>query len=66
MKEPILERHELESSTWKKIKAYLEIELADRRNYNDGKSLDAVATAFIRGDIDRIKKLLNIESKAPD
>ncbi len=56
---------ELESSTWRKVVAYLEIELASRRAYNDGRSLGAEETAFVRGDIDRMKRLLNT-GKAPE
>ena len=65
MNEPLLLPHELESSVWKKLKAYLEAELAERREYNDSKALDATQTAYVRGDIDRLKKLLKIERKAP-
>lgn len=64
MKPPILEPHELDSAVWKKLKAHLETELADRREYNDGQSLDAVATAGIRGEIKRLKLILSIDPSA--
>ncbi len=66
MSAPVLSPADLESSTWLKLRAYLERELAERRAFNDGHTLDAVATARVRGDIDRIKKLLNTDPKAPD
>ena len=57
---PVLVPHELQSELWLKLKQYFESELAERRSYNDGKSLDPIETAFIRGDIDRLKKLIAI------
>lgn len=64
--EPILQGHELESSAWKKLKAHLEAELAERRTYNDGETLAERETAIVRGQIKAIKKLLKIgEHKAP-
>ena len=62
---PIFLPQDLESTAWLKLKAHLESELVDRRAYNDGRSLDAVETAFVRGDIDRLKRILKIGSKAP-
>jgi len=58
--EPVLLPHELESSAWKKIKAHLEVELAERRAYNDGETLGERETAIVRGEIKRIKKMLRI------
>lgn len=67
MSTPLLSPHEAESSTWKKIKAHLESELRDRRDWNDSKSLDATETAFVRGEIARLKKLLKMGyTKTPD
>lgn len=64
--DPILQGHELESAAWKKLKAHLEAELAERRTYNDGETLTERETAIVRGDIKRLKKLLKIgEYKAP-
>ena len=60
--EPLLLPHELESSTWKKLREYLEVELAERRAYNDGTSLTEVETATIRGEIKNIKKLLRLDN----
>lgn len=56
----ILLPHELESSAWKKLKEYLDAQLAERREFNDGVSLTDVETATVRGEIKQIKKLLRI------
>lgn len=58
--DPVLLPHELESSAWLKIKAYLEERLAERREYNDGESLTEKETALVRGEIKHIKKMLRI------
>lgn len=68
--EPILQGHELESSAWLKIKAHLNDYLAERREYNDGRSLTDIETAVVRGEILAIKRLLRIgespkEHRAP-
>lgn len=55
---PILQPHELESSVWLKLREFLQAELAERREYNDGQSLDAVQTAVVRGEIKMIKRML--------
>lgn len=57
---PVLDKHELQSSVWKKIEAHLKAELAERREYNDGHSLTDIQTATIRGEIKHIKKMLNL------
>lgn len=54
---------DLESAVWLKLKEYLVAELADRRAYNDGHSLNEKETARVRGDIERIKKLLALGDK---
>ena len=64
--EPVLLPHELESSVWKKLKASLEVELADRREYNDGQSLNEVQTALIRGEIKHIKRMLKLGTPKQD
>ena len=64
--EPLLLPHELESSVWKKLKEHLDAELIERRTYNDGESLDAVATAMIRGEIKHIKRMLRIGILKPE
>lgn len=62
--EPVLSKSDLQSPVWQKLRAHLESELAERRAYNDGKSLDAVETAAVRGEIKRLKRLLQIEADA--
>lgn len=57
---PVLDDHELQSGVWKKLQAYLEDELAERRAYNDSSSLNEVETAVVRGEINRLKKLLRL------
>ena len=57
---PVLDDHEFQSGVWKKLQAYLEEELAERRSHNDSRSLDAVETAFVRGQIEHIKKMLRL------
>lgn len=52
--------HELESSVWRKIKAYLDAALAERREYNDGESLTEKETAIVRGQIKHIKRMLRL------
>lgn len=60
MIEPILQGHELKSSAWLKIKEHLTEYLAERRAFNDGRSLTDIETAVVRGEITAIKKLLRI------
>ena len=60
MNQQILDDHELRSTVWLKIKADLEAQLAERREYNDGHSLTDIETATIRGEIKVIKKLLHM------
>ena len=59
---PVLDDQEFQSGVWKKLQAYLEEELAERRARNDGKSLNEVETAFVRGQIEHIKKMLALQS----
>lgn len=60
MAEPLLLPHELESSVWRKIKEQLEAELTERHAYIEGDSLDAVATARVRGEIKHIRRMLKL------
>jgi len=60
MAAPILDDHELNSGVWKKIVAFLEQELAERRGYNDAQTLTEVETAIVRGEIKHIKKMLRL------
>jgi len=58
---PVLDANDLRSSTWVKLRAHLNEELARMRIKNDNDSYDAVETAKIRGDIARLKKMLGLE-----
>lgn len=62
--EPVLTKGDVQSPVWLKLKAHLEAELSYWREQNDAKSLTEVETAFIRGEIRRIKRLLQIEADA--
>lgn len=64
MKISKLERHEIDSALWQKLRAHLEEELRTQRTKNDGEH-DAVETAKIRGDIRRIKALLALGNLDP-
>lgn len=57
-KDRVLDKHEAQSTVWKKIEAHLKYELARLREYNDGHTLTDIQTAKIRGEIDVIKRLL--------
>lgn len=57
---PVLDKHELQSTVWKKIEEHLRTKLAERREYNDGLTLTEVETAAIRGEIKEIKRLLRL------
>lgn len=56
----MLNNLDIHSETWVKVKAELESQLIERREYNDGKTLSEVETAFIRGQIDHIKRMLKM------
>ena len=60
MAESLFTSEDRRSATWIKLRKYLEAELADRRIHND-KRRDAEETAFTRGDIFRIKALLELD-----
>lgn len=64
--EPVLLPHELDSAVWRKIKAQLLLDLAERREYNDGESLTEKETASVRGQIKNIKRLLKFGEPKPD
>ena len=57
---PVLDDHEFQSGVWKKLCAHWEEELTERRVRNDGKTLNDVETAFVRGQIEHIKKMLRL------
>ena len=59
----IVGKHEIESATVKKIVAYSESRIDDLRRLNDG-DMDAVKTAYTRGAIAEMKKLLKGLSEA--
>lgn len=62
---PVLDKHELQSTVWKKLEAHLKAELAERREYNDGLTLTDIETAVIRGEIKHIKRLLRLAAGEP-
>lgn len=64
MADPVFTHDDRVSPTWGKLRRWLEAELADKREHND-KNRDAVATAWTRGDIERIKRILAV-GKEPE
>lgn len=54
-----LERHELDSSTWQKVEAYINERLSALRGNNDG-DLDQIQTALLRGRIRELKALADL------
>lgn len=62
---PVLDRNDLASPTWRKLKEHMERLLEQQRRSNDDRKHDAVATAYLRGDIRRLKNLLALASPAP-
>lgn len=54
-----LERHEKDSSTWKKVEVYLNERLSTLRGNNDG-DLDPIQTALVRGRIRELKALADL------
>ncbi len=64
MADPILDRQDLQSPAWLKLKEHLEARLVERREYNDGQTLNDVETAGIRGEIKEIKRILRISESA--
>jgi hypothetical protein len=52
------------SSTWVRLKAYLESRLADARNRNDG-VLSETETAAVRGEIKCLKHLIGLDAVRP-
>lgn len=61
----ILDKQDLLSPCWQKLESYLKSELSEKRAYNDGKSLSEVETAYLRGDIARLKKMLALVEDKP-
>lgn len=62
--DPVLNAADLQSPTWRKLKEHMEAQLDKLRLKNDDQKHDAVATAYLRGDIRRLKNLLAL-STAP-
>tara|TARA_R110000868_G_scaffold192205_2_gene436542 strand:+ start:2365 stop:2589 length:225 start_codon:yes stop_codon:yes gene_type:complete len=52
------------SALWQRLRAYLEDELATARERNDRTSNTDTETWIIRGDIKRLKELLNLDREA--
>ena len=61
MKLERLDDQDANSALWKKLKAHLETDLNNLRRKNDGIDNDAIQTAFIRGQIAKVKALLALE-----
>lgn len=59
-----LERHEIDSPLWQRLKAHLEEEIRIQRTKNDGDH-DAIRTADIRGRIAQLKALLALGNLDP-
>lgn len=55
------ERSDFESPTWRRLRAHLLAELDSLREQNDG-NLPPDKTAFLRGQIMRVKSILDLES----
>lgn len=60
----VLTEIDIESGTWKKIKAHLEKRLQETREKNDGDKNEE-ATAKLRGRIAELKYLAALDSPAP-
>lgn len=54
-----LERHELDSSAWQKVEAYINNRLDTLRANNDA-DLDPIQTALVRGRIRELKALVDL------
>jgi hypothetical protein len=55
-----LAKHEKQGAVFQKLTAHYTAELATLRELNDDKSLDATATAYLRGRIRAIKDFLKL------
>lgn len=60
MAEPVFDRQDLVSPIWIRLREHLKEQLAERREYNDGLTLNDVETAVVRGEIKEIKRILRL------
>lgn len=65
MSDPVLNKLDRQSETWKKLAKYLEGELATLRAKNDAAGLNEVSTARLRGRIAAVKDLISLGTDAP-
>lgn len=65
MAAPVLTPSEADNPVWQKVKAHLEKHLATLRAQND-KSLDHDKTAFKRGRIAEVKRMLELDKPLPE
>jgi hypothetical protein len=61
----LLDRTDLASPTWRKIKAHMEAKQAELRAKNDDPAKDAIATALLRGELRGIRNLLALGNPSP-
>lgn len=60
----ILKQSDVHSATWNRIKDHVEKRLAMLRLKNDGQ-LDAIQTAFLRGQIAELKLIADLDKPDP-
>lgn len=68
MNEPVifqLDAGERHSSLWMRLRAELERLLAEKRGANDAPDKDPIQTAFIRGQIANLKRLIALGDAPP-
>lgn len=61
----LLDRTDLASPTWRKLKTHMEARRDELRTRNDNTALDQVATAALRGEIKAYRNLLALGSPSP-
>jgi hypothetical protein len=61
---PLFNAVDRQSTTWAKLKKYIEARIESLRAKNDG-DLDPIATAKVRGQIASMKNLLTLAQPAP-
>ena len=58
--------HQVDSPLWRSIEKELQVHLENLRAQNDNPNKDADQTAFLRGRIAEVKRLLNIAEPEPE
>lgn len=64
-RKPVLEKVDLDSHVWRKLKRHLAAKRDALRRRNDNTELDAVQTAIVRGELRAIANLLALDTR-PD